>query len=92
MSPLQPWGFEGVYGYAAGTATGTVDVPTDARLRRVSVVAGTASAATVTIGGGNTITVPAGYAFDDEIVGEATNKDVVIAGGPLQAYYIAWVS
>jgi hypothetical protein len=92
MSPLQPWGFEGVYGYAAGTGTATVDVPTDARLRRVSVVAGTAALSTVTIGGGGAITIPAGYAFDDEIVGEATNKDVVIAGGSPQAYYVAWVS
>jgi hypothetical protein len=89
MNPT--FGYEGTYAYAAGTATGTVNLTDDARLRRVSLVAGTAAASTVTIGGGNTITVPAGYVFDEQIAGAAVGTDVVIAGGTPQAYYVSWV-
>lgn len=76
------------FDYAAGTSTGTVDLPANSRLTRVSVVAG-ASAATITIGGGDTITVPANGAFDESIEGEAVDLSVVIGGVPA-SYYVAW--
>lgn len=79
----------GTYGYRAGTAASTVDVPATAHLRRVSVVAG-ASSVTVTIGGGDTITIRAGGAFDEQIPGEALGADVVIAGG-VDIFYVSWV-
>lgn len=79
----------GVYHYAAGTSTGTVTLNAGQFLRRVSVVAGASVAGTITIGGGNTITVPAGTSFDEQIVGLADGADVVI-GGTIQAYYVAW--
>jgi hypothetical protein len=86
---------DGTFGYAAGTAAGNVDVPTGARIKRVSVIAGAAASATVTILGGNTITIPAGGAFDEQVPGDATATsgatDVVI-GGTIQSYYVAWVS
>lgn len=80
-----------VYAYDAGTATGTVDVPAAALLRRVTVMAGVSVGATVTIGGGDTITIPAGGAFDEQIPGRAVGADVVI-GGTIQAYYVAWAA
>jgi hypothetical protein len=78
------------YAYAAGTTAGTVDVPSAALLRRVSVIAG-GSAATVTIGGGATITIPAGGVFDEQIPGRAVGTDVVI-GGSVVSYYVSWVA
>jgi hypothetical protein len=81
----------GTYAYRAGTATGTVDVPTGAQLKRVSVSAGITASATVTIGGGDTITIPAGDAFDEQIPGQAVSADVVI-GGSIQSYYVSWVA
>lgn len=82
----------GTFAYAAGTTTGTIDVPTTARLKTVSVLANATSATTVTIGGGATITIPAGGSLDDEIKGDAINADVVIAGGAPQSYYITWIT
>lgn len=90
-TPLPVAETSGTFGYAAGTSVGTVDVPSSARLKRVSVMAGTAASATVTIGGGATITVPAGGVFDEAIPGAAVGADVVI-GGTIQAYYVAWVA
>lgn len=80
----------GTYAYVAGVAAVTVDVPGSARLTRVSVLAG-AAVATVTIGGGSTITIPAGGSFDEQIPGEALGADVVIAGS-ISSYYVAWVN
>lgn len=79
----------GIYHYAAGTSTGTVTLNAGQFLSRVSVVADSAASATVTIGGGNTITVPAGTSFDEQIAGVADGADVVI-GGTIQSYYVAW--
>jgi hypothetical protein len=89
-APLPVTETAGTFAYAAGTTTGTVDVPTAARLKRVSVLAG-ASTATVTIGGGATITIPAGQSFDEQIPGAAVGADVVI-GGSVASYYVAWVA
>lgn len=89
-TPVPITASDGAFAYAAGTAAGTVDVPTAARLKRVSVVAGASVGATVTIGGGATITIPAGQSFDEQIAGAAVGADVVI-GGTVQAYYVAWV-
>jgi hypothetical protein len=82
---------DGTYGYAAGTGSATVDVPALAKLRRVSVVANASTPTTVTIGGGNTITIVAGGSFDEQIPGLALDADVVIAGGASQSYYVSWV-
>jgi uncharacterized protein YjlB len=79
---------DGKFGYRAGTSAATVDLGINDDLKRVTVIAG-ASAATLTIGGGDTITVPAGVVFDETISGRATNADVVIAGS-VTAYYVAW--
>ena len=70
------------FGYAAGTSATTVDVPAGARLKTVTVVA-SGSAATVTLAGGPTITVPANASFTDQIVGDVLRgADVVIGGVP----------
>lgn len=79
----------GTYAYAAGTSATTVDVPAGGRVRHVSVIA-SAAAATITIAGGNTITVPAGAGFTEQIAGDAPlGGDVVIGGSPA-SYYVAW--
>lgn len=79
------------YGYAAGTGDATVDVPANARVRRVMVIANASVATTVTIAGGNTITIPAGGSFNEQIPGQATlGGDVVIGGGDSLSYYVAW--
>jgi hypothetical protein len=85
----------GTYGYAAGAAAATVDVPTGARIKRVSVIAGASVAATVTILGGATITIPAGGGFDEQLPGDAiatSGTSEVVIGGTAQAYYVGWVA
>ncbi len=89
VAPLPTRAYDGMFNYTAGAAPVTIDIPAAARLRRVSVVAGTANA-TVTIGAGQTITIPAGAAFDELIPGDAIGADVVI-GGSIVTYYVAWV-
>jgi hypothetical protein len=83
----------GTFGYATGVAAGNVDVPTGARIKRVTVLPG-AGNATVTILGGASITVPQGIPFDENVPGKAIatagGTDVVI-GGTVAAYYVAWV-
>lgn len=80
----------GASDYQAGTAAATVDLPSNATLAYVSVQAGVGGAATITIGGGDTITVPAGGAFDRVIPGQTLGLDVVIAG-TVASYYVDWV-
>ncbi len=76
------------FGYAAGTAAATVDVPAGAQLRAVRVV----GAATVAIAGGATITVPASTTFAIDIVGDiAAGGDVVIGGTPT-SYFCSWMT
>lgn len=82
----------GTYGYAAGTSATTVDVPAGARAKRVSVLAGSGGSATVTIAGGNTITIPASGSFDEQIPGLATAGGDVVIGGTVASYYVSWVS
>jgi hypothetical protein len=85
----------GTYGYAAGAAAGSVDVPTGARVKRVSVLPGASVAATLRILGGSLITIPVGSSFDEQLPGDAAAtsgaSDVVI-GGTAQAYYVSWVT
>jgi hypothetical protein len=91
--PVRP--IDGTYGYAAGAAAASVDVPTLARIKRVSVLAGVSAGATVTILGGDTITIPAGCSFDEQLPGDATagfGSTEVIIGGTAQAYYVSWVA
>jgi hypothetical protein len=75
-----------------GTAAATVDVPAGARVKRVSVIAGSGGTATVTIAGGATITIPAGGSFDEQIPGDATVGADVVIGGTVTSYYVGWVS
>lgn len=81
----------GVFAYAAGTAAGTVDVPAGARVKRVSVLAGSGGTATITIAGGATITIPAGGSFDEQVPGDATLGGDIVIGGTVSSYYVAWV-
>lgn len=90
-NPLPVDSGSGTFGYDAGTATGTVDVPANAKLRCVSVVAGAAANATITIGGGDTITVLAGGDFTENEFGATTGMDVVI-GGTVRSYYVSWTT
>lgn len=79
------------FGYAAGTAAATVDVPAGARLRAVRVIAA-GTAATVVIAGGATITVPANATFSTDVVGDvAAGADVVIGGTPA-SYFCSWMT
>ncbi len=79
------------FGYAAGTAAATVDVPAGARVKRIRVTAA-GTAATIVIAGGNTITVPASGTFSEAIDGDvAAGADVVIGGTPA-SYYVAWMT
>jgi hypothetical protein len=87
-----PSGDARTYGYAAGVVAATVDVPAQAHVKRVSVIAGASAAATITIAGGQTITVPAGAAFDEQIPGEAPAGADVVIGGTVQSYYVSWVT
>ena len=82
----------GTYAYASGTSAGTVDVPSGARVKRVSVLAGVSAGATITIAGGTTITVVAGTSFDEQIPGDATLGGDVVIGGTIQSYYVAWTT
>jgi hypothetical protein len=82
----------GTYGYATGTAATTVDVPAGARVKRVSVIAGSGGAATVAIAGGAAITVPAGGSFDEQIPGDATPGADVVIGGSVSSFYVGWVA
>lgn len=82
----------GTYGYASGTSAATVDVPAGARVRRVSVIAGTGANATVAIAGGATITIPAGYGFDETVPGDVTTGADVVIGGTVQSFYVSWTS
>lgn len=76
------------FGYAAGTAAATVDVPAGSQLRAVRVV----GAATVVIAGGASITVPVSTTFEVDVVGDvAAGADVVIGGTPA-AYFVSWMS
>lgn len=84
--------YEGTFGYAAGTAAATVDVPANARVTRVTLIAGASAGATVTIAAGATITIPAGYSFDEVLRGDAALGADVVIGGSVQSYYVAWVT
>lgn len=83
-----PTGDPGGFHYAADTSAGTVSPPGGARLKYVEVLAG-GTAATATIAGGATITVPANTKFSRAISG-LTSGAVVIGGG-VAAYYVEWV-
>lgn len=76
------------FGYAAGTAAATVDVPAGARLKAVRVI----GAATVVIAGGQTITVPVSTTFAVDVTGDvAAGADVVIGGTPA-SYFVSWMT
>ncbi len=76
------------FGYAAGTAAATVDVPAGARLRAVRVI----GAATVAIAGGATITVPASTTFAIDVVGDVGDGANVVIGGTPTSYFCSWMT
>lgn len=79
----------GTFGYAAGTVAGTVNVPAGKQLGTVLVHASSSAPATLTLGGGATITIPAGAVFSERVEGGPFGPAVVIGGSPA-AYYISW--
>jgi hypothetical protein len=82
----------GTFGYAAGTATGVVDVPANALLTAHQRGQQREHASTtVQIGLGAVITLPLGVDLDIPIVGDALNADVTIGGGAPQVYFVSWV-
>jgi hypothetical protein len=89
--PLQTQVTRGTFGYHAGTAAATVDVPAGAHLRSISVIPG-AGTATVTIAGGDTITIPQGGAFDEHIDDDTTAGADVVIGGTVASYYVSWAA
>lgn len=82
----------GDFGYASGSAAGTIDVPADCRIRSLSVLAGDSGDATITIAGGATITVPSGGGFDDQLRGAVPRGSNVVLGGDVIFYYVSWAS
>lgn len=81
----------GTYGYKTGTSAGTVDVPTLARLSHVFVWSGSGGSTTITIGGGDTITLPASGTFALELDTDTQGQDVVIGGG-VASYFVDYYS
>lgn len=79
------------FGYKAGVAAATVDVPAGARLKSLLVIAG-AAPATVVIAGGDTITVPISATFNPAIVGDVTLGGDVVIGGTVATYFVAWMT
>jgi hypothetical protein len=79
------------FAYKAGTAAATVNVPADARLMALHVIAG-AAPATVAIAGGDTITVPINGTFAPAIVGDVTLGGDVVIGGTVASYFVSWMT
>jgi hypothetical protein len=88
---LQTQAARGTFGYDAGTAATTVDVPAGAHLRSISVIPG-AGTATVAIAGGDTITIPQGGAFDERIDDDTPAGADVVIGGTVASYYVSWAA
>lgn len=82
--------YGGTYAYAAGTSAATVNVPANGRVQQVYAVSGSGGASTITIAGGDTITVPASTAFSTQITCDTDNQDVVFAGANLASYFVSW--
>lgn len=81
----------GTFGYHAGTAAATVDVPVGAHVRSISIIPG-AGTATVTIAGGDTITIPQGGAFDERINDDTPAGADIVIGGTVASYYVSWAA
>lgn len=77
----------GVWGYRAGEE-GQVVVPEDGRLLSISCMAGIAGA-TVTIGGGDAIPIPAGLGFSASIDADLFNSTIDFDG--TVTYFIQYV-
>ena len=69
----------GTWDYRAGT-TGTPTIPAGAKILQISAAAPTASSATFTINGGNTITIPAGQAVTFEPKGNLVQPSLIFTG------------
>lgn len=81
---------KGVLAYDAGTGAATVTVPAGAWLKTVSVVCTTAPG-TVKIGTNDTVTVPVGSSFSQDVGGGIQGQvDVVISAS--DAYYVDWIA
>jgi hypothetical protein len=87
----------GTFGYAAGTAGTTVDVPAGARVTYVSVLSADNASITVQIGTGDVITVPAlGVGFrgtiDVPVRGDTTLGSDVTIGGTPATWFVSWAA
>lgn len=80
----------GAFGYEAGTAPATIDVPAGAVVKSISVVAAADGVATVVIAGGDTITILEGGGFDERVVGNVGDGADVVIGGAVASYYVSW--
>lgn len=78
------------YGYVPGTTAGTVTVPANVNQLGVDVLANSGGAATVVIGGGGTITVPASTPWTRSIHTPGDGTAVVI-GGSVASWVVDWV-
>lgn len=78
----------GTWGYAAGTS-GTLTVGAGRRVLHISVVAPSLTAATMTINGGQTITIPAGASLTVSPKANLTNPTLVMTG--TSSYFVEYV-
>lgn len=79
----------GTWGYLAGI-NGTITVPAGAKVLQIAVAAPTDAAATFTINGGATITVPASQALTIEPRGNLVAPTIVVSGA--SSYFVEHVT
>lgn len=83
---------DGDWAYRAGTS-GTVDfasVPTQKRILNITATAPTTGNGSITINGGDAITVPAGLQFNVPIPEEKLVDPVIVFTGT-DSYYVDWL-
>lgn len=82
----------GSYGYSAGTGGGTVNVPAEATVLQISGYASGADG-TITIGGGDTITVRDGGAWNEVPPQGAlqAGAGLAVVFGASMDYCVSWV-
>lgn len=89
----------GRWDYASDTGDGTVTVPAKARLMSMSAKAPSDTPATVTINGGDPITIDAGSSWGDQIPPYALapgDNETLIGEFPIvftgtSSYYVSWL-
>ncbi|MBX3128392.1 MAG: hypothetical protein KF718_16840 [Polyangiaceae bacterium] len=81
------------YQYDSGAAPGTANVPPGGRVNQISAVAPDGGPGSLTIGGGSTITIPAGRTFSESFADP--RKQLVgpcaVAFAAAQSWFVSWV-